>query len=363
MIKEDEMVAPTPSLTFGVDLGDLPKNVQDIKAAIGTPPPGTNIVDTVQATNKQLGKVDFNDVANNARTAATSAQAAETVGNSLANSIGISKPGTRIADTIDAMNAAIGAPGAPGSIADNVQLTKAQLGTVDFNLLAGNASTAASQAGAAADAGNKLIGLIGDQTKDDSVAFDVRKTLNKVKDVDFGSVAKSAGDAAIAAQGLQATFSQVIGTSQKEGTVAFNADSTWQKLKPVDFTTLATKDDITELQKEICELRSLVCRCWWHDVSWVYLDRGETDSAAVKVFDAVGFRDETRRAGITREHFEDECQKHGMQDLLPRGDHFDKLLQFLKGFTGKPPGAPPHSPGGQISGTETLPPTGAAPGP
>jgi hypothetical protein len=163
-----------------------------------------------------------------------------------------------------------------------------------------------------------------------------------IKDAILGSptspgIAANASEAAKAAQSLQTTFTQVIGTSGNEGTVAFNAQSTWLKLKDVNFSTFATNDDITKIQGEVCELRSLICRCWWHDVSWVYLDRAATDSAAVKVFDEVQFRDETRRAGITPERFREVCGNHGIEDFAPDDREFNKLLQLFEKFTAKPP--------------------------
>jgi hypothetical protein len=104
-------------------------------------------------------------------------------------------------------------------------------------------------------------------------------------------------------------------------------------------TPLATKADITTLQEEIRKLRSLLCHCWWQDVCWVYLDRDATDSSAVKVFDQVGFREETKRAQITADEFKRACEQHQMQDYLP-ADH-DKLLQALKRFTAKQSGNRP----------------------
>jgi hypothetical protein len=317
------MVAPTPSLTFGVDLGDLPKDVHEIKNAIGTQPPGTTIFDSLQATNNQLGKVDFNDLANNAKAAATSSKAAETQGNSLVNSIGLPKSGPSIANVIDAMNASIGASGTTGSIADNVQAITNRIGSVDFNNVASNAGAAATNAGAAASSANAARdAIIGTPTSPG------------ITDAILGNpTAPGIRDAIIGTPTSPGIKDAIFGTSTAPG-IAANVQSTWQKLEDVDFVALATKADITTLQEEICKLRSLVCHCWWQDVCWVYLDRDATDSSAVKVFDQVGFRDETRRAQITADNFKRACEQHQMQDFLPAD--LNKLLDQLRKFTAKP---------------------------
>jgi hypothetical protein len=194
-------------------------------------------------------------------------------------------------------------PGTSGTMADNVQAMKDQLGTADLDEVAAHATDAATHASNAEAEGKAIRAAIGSP-----ITGPIATTVE--------------------------AMSAIIGNPAESGTLAANVRRTWQKIEQVDF---ATKLDITTLEAEIRELRSLICRCWWHDVCWVYLDRGATESAAAKVFDDIEFRDEARRADIASARFREVCQQHGIRDFVPDDRDFEKLLQLFTSFTARGP--------------------------
>ena len=130
----------------------------------------------------------------------------------LVDRIGAPAPGTTIAGVL-------GSPVEATTIAAAVQATKSQLGNVDFSDVATNAS-------AAATAGNALINAVGSSTSG-PIADIVETTKSQLGTVDFGQLAA-------------------------------NVSAVASKLVPTDFSNLATKDDVRQL-------RWLVLKLWWLD--------------------------------------------------------------------------------------------------
>jgi len=170
-----------------------------------------------------------------------------------------------------------------------------------------------------------LITAVGSPPEGQTIADTTQQTLNKVKDVDFDSLAANASTAATQATASVAagnTLTGVIGDSSKQGTVAFNAQATWDKLRGVELTKFATQEDIAEL-------RCLVLYLWWLDHGCRYLSTGVTDHPTGLVYEQIRIRDAPQ--DVTPDAFKSAAGAHQLEERLWPCD-IDRLLQIVKAY-------------------------------
>jgi hypothetical protein len=298
MCEEDyDMAAPTPTLYFKADLGDLDNDVQAIKDAIGTPTRLSNpIAQIVEGTKTQLGSAKLDDVAKDAKDAAA-------FSSGLQNAVG-AIPGSDIAtaistlgSTTDALKTAIGDPTRTGdTIVSIAEATKAQLGSVSFTVLA-------NDAGAARIAATSLQGTLG------SIAGKDFATAITAIDNRTTELRTAIGHAGPSTYPPTKTIVELIGTPQGGRALA----------------------DVTEtIERKLDELKKLTIFLWWIDHCYFFIDKRDKQSIIGHVCEHLNLQDQRARSTVTKADLETAARFYKIPDALIAD--LDDVVELVKDY-------------------------------